>query len=401
MRGESGRNFRARVIAVAIGLGLFCCASQAQTISWNTTSGSWTDSVNWSPHNVPDQSSEEALFASPNADSADATLNTPITIGTLSMSADHPNLTIQSVGNLSVGAADISSTAAQVIVQSNGAFNANSFATNSTITINSGGQLAATHYVQTSTAASLIAGTLDASAGSIELNEGNLTADTTGIIRSNAITISDQSEMMLQNGGQLQTNTFDLNGQLRLAGGRAISANAIQVNSGFVIGSGTLSSAQINDTGVVNPGSRTGPTLNTGDVHFTGDLTFQSTSTNLQIDITSTSHDTVHVDGHATLSTFLTVPVAGSFIPATGSEYVILTANSIDITGIDYDHVLVNNEDRISVSNDDDVIGSFKLLDRLIGLNAEELVLSDFQPVPEPEFVLIALALFPLARRPR
>src|SRR5690349_1455228 len=170
MPGESKEYLRARGrrwFAVAIGLAIFCCAAQAQTISWNTTSGAWTDSANWSPQNVPDQSSEAALFSSPNADSADATLNAPITIGTLAMSADHPNLTIQSVGNLTVNTADISSTAAQVIVQSGGALNANSFATNSTITIDSGGQLAATHYVQASTAASLISGTLDASAGSI------------------------------------------------------------------------------------------------------------------------------------------------------------------------------------------------------------------------------------------
>lgn len=394
-------------IAVAIGLGLFCCASEAQTISWNTTSGSWTDSANWSPQNVPDQASEAALFASPVADSADVTLNAPITIGTLEMSADHPHLTIQSVGNLTVNTADISSTAAQILVQSGGAVNATSFVTNSTITINAGGQLSATHYVQARGNGGLISGTLDASSGSIEVNQGIITADGAGMIRCNAISVADQSGVTLQNGGQLQTTSFDLNGELRLSNGAATSTNTIQVNgSGIVSGAGTLSSAQITDQSVVNPGFRSGATVNTGALHFTGDLVFQNTPdqdpTNLQIDITSTGHDTVYVDGAATLSTYLTVKVAGSYIPATGSEYVILTADSIDTTGIDYEHAFAEPElaDYVSVSNDDGVIGSFQLIKRLMG-GKNELVLAHFSAVPEPSAALIVLGLVPLVRRPR
>ncbi len=354
---------------------------------------------------MPDQASEAALFASPIADSADITLNAPITIGTLEMSADHPNLTIQSLGNLTVNTADISSTAAQILVQSGGALNATSLVTNSTITINAGGQLSATHYVQARGNNGFISGTLDASSGSIEVNQGIITSDGAGVIRSNAITVVDQSGVTLQNGGQLQTNSFDLNGELRLSNGTATSTNAIQVNgSGVVSGSGTLSSTQVNDEAVVNPGSRSGPTVTTGDLHFTGNLAFRSTTTNLQIDITSTGHDTVHVDGAATLSTHLAVAVAGSFVPATDSEYVILTGDSIDISGIDYEHAFedMNLADRVSVSNDDDgVIGSFELLKRLTGMGNEELVLAHFQAVPEPQLALIVIGLVPLLRRPR
>jgi hypothetical protein len=388
---EKRNGARRRWIAGAIGLSLFCCAARGQTISWNATSGSWTDPTKWSPQDVPDQAGDHALFASPTADNADATLASPITIGTLTMSAAQPQLTIQATGNLTVGVASISSTAAQVIVQNNGQLNATSFSTNSTTTINAGGQLTATHYVQTSTTESVISGTLNASAGSIELNEGNLTGDNGGVIRAGTITVSDQSELTMRNGAELLVNAFSNNGQLRLDNGRVTSTNTIQVNSGFVIGAGTLSGAQMNDFAVFNPGSRTGPTVNVGDLHVTGNLAFTTTDTTLQTDITATGHDTVHVDGNAVLTTFLVAPVAGSFIPATGSDYVILTATTLDSSGIEYDHIIVNSQDRVLISNDDGEIGSFELVDRLNGLGGEELVLSDFRPVPEP---VIGWALF-------
>jgi hypothetical protein len=392
---------RRRWIVVAIGLGLFGCAAHAQTISWNATGGSWTDATKWSPQDVPDQAGDHALFASPNSDNADTTLTGPIAIGSLTMSAAQPKLTIQANGNLTVGVASISSLGAELTVQNNGQLTATSFNTNAITTIDAGGQLTAAHYAQISTADSVISGTLNASAGSIELNQGFLTADNNGVIHAGAITVSNQSELTLQNGAQLLTNSFDNGGQLRLSNGQAASANVIQVNSGFVIGSGTLSSAQMNDFADFNPGSRSGPTVTTGDLHVAGDLTFTTTDSVLQADITATGYDTVHVDGDAILTTFFVAPVAGSFIPATGSEYVILTADTIDRSGIDFDHILVNSQDRILISNDDGEIGSFELVDRSDGFGGKELVLSNFQPVPEPSIAGVLLATLVLLKRSR
>jgi hypothetical protein len=376
---------------VSLGALLLCCAAHAQTISWKSSAGSWTDSTKWDPQDVPDQLTDHAVFASPDANNADVTLGSPITIGTLTMSASQPQFTIQNIGSLSVGVTTVSSAGAQVTIQNGGLLNSTSFSTSATTTINAGGQLISTHYVQTSLSESTVSGTLNVSSGSIELSEGPLTGDG-GVIRSGAITVSDQAQLLLRSGAELQTGSLANNGQLRLDNGRANATSTIQV-SGSVIGSGTLSSTQLNDFAVLSPGSRSGPTVTTGDLHVTGDLAFGSTDTNFVADITSSSHDTVHVDGDADLSTFLIVPVAGSFVPATGSEFVILTADAIDISGIDYDHVSVNNQDRISVGNDDGEIGSFVLLDRLGGISGEELVLSDFRPVPEPGPVSLLLLM--------
>jgi hypothetical protein len=391
---------RWRWIVVATGLGVFCCAARGQTISWNATSGSWTDPTKWSPQNVPDVSSEAALFASPTADNADATLDVPITIGTLTMNAAQPRLTIQSTGALTVGSTDISSGDAQLVVQNGGQFTSTSFSSIGTTTINSGGQLASSHYVQATIGDHLIAGTLNVSSGSLELNQGRLIADP-GYIQAGTMTIASGSEFVVRTGGQLVTNSLTNGGQIHLDGGRASSTNTIQVSDGFVIGSGSISSTHFSGFSVLDAGTRDHGVPTAGAIHVDGDLNIETSDTQWQVDITSTSHDLVIVQGSATLRPFLAVQVVGSYIPAEGSEYVILTAGSLDTNGIAF-APLPSVATRIMFENDDGFIGSFALLDRLNEPSGDhELVLSDFAGVPEPSSLILALMLVPLTLRPR
>jgi hypothetical protein len=400
--GRREKRFAARWcrIIVATGLGVFCCAARGQTISWNATSGSWTDPTKWSPQNVPDVSSEAALFASPSADNADATLDAPITIGTLTMSAAQPRLTIQSTGALTVATTDISSGDAQLIVQNGGQFSSTSFSSIGTTTINAGGQLTSSHYVESTIGDHLIAGTLDVSSGSLELNQGRLIADP-GYIHAGTMTIASGAEFVVRTGGQLVTNSLTNGGQIHLDGGRASSTNTIQVSDGFVIGSGSISSAHFSGFSVLDAGTRDHGVPTAGAIHVDGDLNIESNDTQWQVDITSTSHDLVLVQAAATLKPFLTVQVAGSYIPAEGSEYVILTAGSLDRSGLAF-AALPSDATRLMVENDDGFIGSFQLIDRFDQPSGDyELVLANFSGVPEPSSLMVCLALVPLAMRGR
>ena len=108
----------------------------------------------------------------------------------------------------------------------------------------------------------------------------------------------------------------------------------------------------------------------------------------------------MHVAGNAVLATFLTVAINGSFKPTEGSEYVILTANSIDTTFLQYDH-LTPGDHRIRVSNDaDGEIGSFDLFDRVSGPGEYELVVGNYHAAPEPSLLSLSL-LIPFMLRPR
>ncbi len=213
-------------------------------------------------------------------------------------------------------------------------------------------------------------------------NSGTLAPAPGGGVRvSGNLNVTSGGQFDLGSNG---TSTFD-NPQL-------VADRLILAQGTTLLGTGFIS-ANTTAGGIIAPGN------SPGTINFLGSLTFQSAS-ELQMQIggrqPGTDYDQIVQSGDGTvfLSGGLTLTLINGF------EQAVTAADTFDL--LHSDHPLLGNFDNVASGSrlaTADGLGSF-----LVTYNGSDVILSQFQPVPEPSagfFVLGGLGLLLLGRRVR
>lgn len=184
--------------------------------------------------------------------------------------------------------------------------------------INLGGGILGAYASWTSTLPMALTGsngntTVDTATNTIALT-GSLIG-TGGLTKVGAGVLSLPSVHSFAGGLLVSNGTVLLNGRLSASGADIASG-------GTLAGTGSLAGAVAN-RGVVAPASTNVGTLMASNAYV------QSASGTLQIQLASNAQDRLAVSGIAALGGTLQVSLLGSFIPATGTAFTVLTAGSV------------------------------------------------------------------------
>jgi hypothetical protein len=179
-------------------------------------------------------------------------------------------------------------------------------------------------------------------------------------------------------------------GSITTAGGNVTFANALDLGTGTLGGSGTITAPSVTAGGIVAPGN------SPGALTITGDLTLLATATS-KFEIggltAGTQYDTLNVSGTATLNGTLELRFVNGFAATVQGSDTFTLLNAATLTGT-FANVTTNGF-RLATT---DGLGSFA-----VNFSGTALTLTNFVPVPEPStwaLVLTGLSLIVvLARR--
>jgi hypothetical protein len=192
-----------------------------------------------------------------------------------------------------------------------------------------------------------------------------------------AIPFNNSSKLSVEGGTMAFTGAFTNSGQINLANNASVQfTNALNLGSGSLTGTGTITAPSVDAAGVVSPGN------SPGTLAIQGDLTLAGTS-RLLIELAGTTagastggYDVLSVSGTAFLGgAELRVTFASGFQSTitSGNQFTILTATN-GLTGTFANAPLSGQ--RFSTF---DGLGTFQ-----IDYSASSVLLSNFAPVPEP-----------------
>jgi hypothetical protein len=226
------------------------------------------------------------------------------------------------------------------------------------------------------------------SAGTIAVNSGTL--DMWNLTNSGAITVGSGATLTFHDHntfvGGIYTQTA---GSLLLAGGNVVkTGNALAINGGILGGSGTINGTVAMTSATLAPGNSPGSLIINGDLTVTSatlwDFEIGGTIQGTQYDFVSEAGSTQFNLNGSTLQ----LSLINSFTPDPLDTFTIFSSNN-SILGT------FGNLDgfgRVNFSQ-----GSF-----LVTSSGNQIILSDFQPVPEPSsaaLLLISTLLGVLRRR--
>ena len=181
-------------------------------------------------------------------------------------------------------------------------------------------------------------------------------------------------------------------GSINTAGGNVTFANALDLSTGTLGGSGTITAPSVTAGGIIAPGN------SPGALTITGDLTLLATATSrFEIGgvVAGTQYDTINVSGIAALNGTLELKFVNNFAPTVQSTDTFTLVNAGTLTGT-FANVTTTGF-RLATT---DGLGSFA-----VNFSGSALTLSNFVPVPEPStwaLLLTGLGLIVvLARRRR
>jgi len=194
----------------------------------------------------------------------------------------------------------------------------------------------------------------------------------------------------------INTASFVNNGAINIANGASLSLNSNTqfVNHGIISLSG-------NDSVTAPNGLNVGDGTLMGNGVINGDLTLSSDPSTLEFALGGTSplsgYDAISVDGNITLGGNLDIVFKNGFqTSVTSSETFIVLNNLYYKGGFTGEFLNVSDGGRLMTT---DGYGSFQV-NYGSGPYANEVVLSDFQAVPEPaSFALLAMGSFLLGTR--
>ena len=179
-------------------------------------------------------------------------------------------------------------------------------------------------------------------------------------------------------------------GSINTAGGNVTFANALDLGTGTLGGSGTITAPSVTAGGIVAPGN------SPGALTITGDLTLLATATS-RFEIgglnAGTQYDTLNVSGTTTLNGTLELKFVNSFGASVQGTDTFTLLNAATLTGT-FANVTTTGF-RLATT---DGLGSFA-----VNFSGTALTISNFVPVPEPStwaLLLTGLSLIVvLARR--
>lgn len=175
---------------------------------------------------------------------------------------------------------------------------------------------------------------------------GNFTTGSTAFTNSGSVTVTKGSSMSVGGG-----NTYTQSAGTTTVDG-TLSASAINVTGGTILGAGKLSS------NVTVGGSGTAPTISAGDSGKAGLLVITGTYTQLSTatmnsfiggTTVGTQYSQLQVGGTATLAGTLTVTLASGFTPTIGSTFTVLTAGAMTGT-FSNSTIAINGSEHFNVS---------------------------------------------------
>ncbi len=205
-------------------------------------------------------------------------------------------------------------------------------------------------------------------------------ATTVGSPFNNSGSVDVQEDELHFSGGFIQTS-----GTTKITSGTLSSNTALDIQGGSLIGSGNVN-ADIDSAGVIAPGFSAGSFTIDGDLNLLlgSELAFEIGGT-----VQGTEYDFVDVNGDVSLEGMLTLTFLNGFeyLVSDSDTFILLTADS-DIIG-SFNNVA--SGDRLLTA---DGLGSFVVHYGVSSPgDASQLVLGDFQLIPEPTtFGLLALS---------
>ncbi len=193
-------------------------------------------------------------------------------------------------------------------------------------------------------------------------NDGIITATNGSYVAINPQTFTNNGIITAADGANIAIVAFTNNGTLALHNGTVTSTN-LAVGSGMLTGSGTI----------------------TGNVTLSSDPS--TLAFNLGGETQGTQYDSLTINGNMTLAGNLELTLTNGFVPLAGDSFTVLTVGSgYALSGAFLDAA---NGGRLVDTNG---TGSF-LVNYGSGAYANEIVLTNFQAVPEPAtLALLAIA---------
>jgi hypothetical protein len=239
-------------------------------------------------------------------------------------------------GNVTVsasGGVPISGTDHKVIANVNGGSTTSSVTLKSHVTIASGTSANADYVDLGSSkltlASSTTVGNYSVLYGGTLVNTGSLTINpgSTGLV-NRAGPVTNRGTVTVSSGTfQVGDSYHQTAGTTNLASGAKLSnlftSRTISIDGGVLSGSGRVDEGVTINGGTVKPGGS-----GTGTLHITGTYT-QGAKATLAIDLAAKTRDKLAVGGAVTLKGTLTAHNVGSYHPAGGTKFTVLSAASI------------------------------------------------------------------------
>jgi hypothetical protein len=204
---------------------------------------------------------------------------------------------------------------------------------------------------------------------------------------SYSIPFTNAGTLNVTGGSLVFHSTFtNSGGSLVTAGGSFSFATALDLGTGSLGGTGTITAPSVTAGGRVAPGN------SPGQLTLTGHLTLLSTSTlliELAGPVKGTGYDFLSIGGNAALAGTLSVSILGGFQSTLASTDTFTVVTATNLTGA---FTNVANGQRLFTS---DGLGSFQINygpGSAFALNS--VVLTNFVPIPEPStYALLGLGL--------
>ena len=196
------------------------------------------------------------------------------------------------------------------------------------------------------------------------------------------VPFTNSGSIVVQAGTLAFNNSFtNFGGSINTAGGNVSFANALNLGTGTLGGSGTITAPSVTAGGIVAPGN------SPGALTVTGDLSLLSTATTrFEIGgvVAGTQFDTLTVSGTASLNGTLELKFVNSFASSILPTDTFVIINAASLTGT-FSNLTASGL-RLNTT---DGLGSFQ-----VDYSGLAVSLSNFAPVPEPStYALLALGL--------